>query len=307
MGIRTIANDRLTVEIETLGAQPKSIRDAAGHEYLWQGDPTYWKGRATNLFPFVGRMKGQRYTLFGQTYEMGCHGFARGMEFSVCEESGDEVVFLLCDNEETRAQYPYRFAFRIRYRLMENRLEITYQVENGDDKKMYFAVGGHPGFFVPMEQGLSFEDYVLEFAGEATAENGKTERLDPSAVERVHMSERALPDGFVPFALEGGRRLPLRHDLFNEDAVVLKNMTRRVALYSPKGKRRITVDFPQMPYVGFWHANRTDAPYVCIEPWSTLPGWDETDEDFEKQADMLHLNPGETYRNTWGITVEDGR
>ena len=92
--------------------------------------------------------------------------------------------------------------------------------------------------------------------------------------------------------------------MFDNDAVVLKNMPRRVKVYSPKGKRSVTVDFPQMPYVGFWHAVKTDAPYVCVEPWSTLPGWDGTEEDFEKQEDLLHINAGETYENVWSVTVE---
>ncbi|MDO4284660.1 MAG: aldose 1-epimerase family protein [Eubacteriales bacterium] len=299
MGVRTISNAAMTVEIETRGAQLKSIRDAQGHEYLWQGDPAYWKGRAYNLFPFIGRMEGQTYTLFGKSYSLDPHGFARGAEFEVCEESGEEVVFLLRDSEETYAHYPYHFAFRIRYRLIGNRLETTYLVENGDEKEMYFAVGGHPGFFVPMEEGLRFEDYVLEFEtegvpGEAEAAKG---------VRIVHMSEKALPDRIEPYELEEGKRISLRHDLFDNDAVVLTDMPRCVTIRTPGGKRAVRVDFPQMPYVGFWHVPGKEAPYVCVEPWSSLPGWDGTDEVFEKQEDLLHVNPGETYRNVWGIEI----
>lgn len=303
MGIRTISNDKLTVSIETLGAQLKSIKDAQGHEYLWQGDPAYWKGRAYNLFPFVGRMKDQKYHLFGESYEIGCHGFARNTEFSVSNEKDDEVTFQIKDSEETYRQFPYHFTFGVRFRLQGNRLEMTYLVENQDDKKMYFAVGGHPGFFVPMEEGLQFEDYRLEFPDKAPGENGEI-KLDPSAVQKVHMSERTLPDGYEPYPLQDGCYIPLVHDMFDNDAVVLKNMPRRVKVYSPKGKRSVTVDFPQMPYVGFWHAVKTDAPYVCVEPWSTLPGWDGTEEDFEKQEDLLHINAGETYENVWSVTVE---
>ena len=29
---------------------------------------------------------------------------------------------------------------------------------------MYFGIGGHPEFNIPMEEGLSFEDYELEFS-----------------------------------------------------------------------------------------------------------------------------------------------
>ena len=32
---------------------------------------------------------------------------------------------------------------------------------------MYFGLGGHPGFNVPLEAGLSLEDYCLEFSEKA--------------------------------------------------------------------------------------------------------------------------------------------
>ena len=42
----TIHNDALTVAIDGLGAQLMSITAADGTEYLWNGDPAYWAGRA---------------------------------------------------------------------------------------------------------------------------------------------------------------------------------------------------------------------------------------------------------------------
>ena len=88
------------------------------------------------------------------------------------------MVFTLTDNEELYAQYPRHFVFQICYRLAENTIQITFKVENRDEKTMYFGLGGHPGFCVPMEEGDSFTDYRLRFA--------------PCKPKRVDFTEKCL-------------------------------------------------------------------------------------------------------------------
>ena len=82
-------------------------------------------------------------------------------------------------------------------------------------------------------------------------------------------------------------------------------MPRAVSIRSDKTKRSVTVEFPGMPYIGFWHRPKTEAPYVCIEPWVSLPSRQDIVEDFAFKADLLHLAPGEEYTNEWKITVTD--
>ena len=39
----TLENDILRVEIDSLGAEIKSVKSkSTGQEYMWQGDPAYW-------------------------------------------------------------------------------------------------------------------------------------------------------------------------------------------------------------------------------------------------------------------------
>ena len=162
----TLVNAHLCVKISTVGGELQSVYGRkTGIEYLWQGDAAYWTGRAPNLFPFVGRLYEKRYTLNGKSFEMGLHGFAKINEMSVESEEQDRCVLLLCDNEETRKIYPYRFEFRIRYALEENRLLITFSVRNLSEETMIFGMGGHPGFNVPLVPGPAFEDYSLTFSG----------------------------------------------------------------------------------------------------------------------------------------------
>ena len=54
-------------------------------------------------------------------------------------------------------------------------------------------------------------------------------------------------------------------------------------VYKRQGTRRVTVSYPDMDYIGFWHATLTEAPYVCIEPWSSLPSRQDIVEDLSSR------------------------
>ena len=56
-----LKNGTLTATVESYGAELRSVvKDGA--EYLWQGDPAYWAGRAPVLFPICGRLVEGKYT-----------------------------------------------------------------------------------------------------------------------------------------------------------------------------------------------------------------------------------------------------
>ncbi len=287
----TIKNEQLTVRISDAGAELQSIRSADGTEYLWQGDPAFWHDRAPNIFPYVARLTEGRYTVGGKEYAMKIHGFLKYRTLQVESQTETCVVFRLDSDEETRAQYPYEFTYRISYELQENVLVTTNSVTNHSETRMYFGLGGHPGFNVPLEPGLTFEDYYLEFSQEAHP-------------YRVGFSDSCFLTGCDAFyPLEDGRRLPLHHELFDHDAVVLKHAAREVRIASDRGKRSVTVAYPDYPYVGFWHMPYKKAPYVCVEPWSSLPSRDGIVEDFALQADLIAVNAGNTYTNRWTIGI----
>lgn len=54
-----LENDTLRVEIESFGAEIKSVkRKADGREYMWCGDPKYW-GRTSPALPVCRRAEEQ--------------------------------------------------------------------------------------------------------------------------------------------------------------------------------------------------------------------------------------------------------
>ena len=288
----TIENESLRITISALGGTLHSILGKkTDTEYLWQGDEAIWNEQAPNLFPVIGRLKDKQYTLHGKTYAMGIHGFAAGKQMDLEERTADSCVFLLRDDDETRAVYPFRFAYRAGYALCGNVLRVCYRVTNHSDETMYFAVGGHPGFNVPLEKGLRFDDYALRFS-------------EPCAPMAVRFSENVLVTGErVPYSLREGTVLPLKHALFDDDAIVLADAAKGVTLSSPKGERGLHVTYPDMRYVGFWHMPHMDAPYLCIEPWSALPGREGILEELSAMPDLTALAPGGVYENRWQIEL----
>ena len=64
------------------------------------------------------------------------------------------------------------------------------------------------------------------------------------------------------------------------------------------------MDFADFPYFGIWHMPKTDAPYVCLEPWSSLPGRQDITEDLSCRSDLISLAPGKEYTATWSVTLK---
>lgn len=289
--LHTIRNDALTVTIDSLGAQLQSITALDGTGYLWNGDPAYWKGRAPNLFPYVGRLTGESYTFNGQTYQMPRHGFAKLTDFQAVDCGAANLTLRMESTEETRKMYPFTFRFDISFVLEGSTLVILYAVENHGEDTMYFGLGGHPGFRVPLEEGKAFTDYRLTFA-------------KPSQPWQVLMSDSYMISGHeAPYPLRDGLELPLRHDLFDHDAIILKNFERTVTLSAGEGTKGVTLSCPKMRYLGIWHQPKTDAPYVCLEPWASLPSRQDVVEDFSQQNDLISLDAGERYENRWTVSV----
>lgn len=285
-----IKNTFLTVQCNTKGACLWSIQDKNGKEFLWQGDSMYWSDRAPVLFPYIARLTQKKYTYKGKSYEMEIHGFAKDREFLVEQKEKDSVKLVMEDDEKTRLQYPFRFRLEVCYSLCNRCIKVMFRVFNKDDKTMYFGIGGHPGFFVPIEKNLTFNDYYLEFS-------------QASRPKKIKMSEDCFVLGEEDFCLINDKILCLKHELFNDDAIILKETPKEIALKSQEGMREICIRYPQMSYLGIWHKPKSNAPYICLEPWSSLPSRKNVIEDLEEQKDLQSLPVGKMYENLWEIEI----
>ena len=274
----TVSNSRLSVTVSDLGAELQSVC-LDGVERLWQGDPAVWNGRSPILFPFVGRIKNGDYTFGRKAYSAPSpHGFARKSIFSVAEQTETSLTLRLVSSEETKELYPFDFLFDVTYSIEENRLVQSFRVKNTGDQPMYYAYGGHPGFILPPD-GTEFSDWYLEFA--------EGEELNQALLDGMFMSQTVAP---CPYAK--GNKIPLYHAMFDHDAFILTGLKNKVfAIKSDKSPHRILADCSDFDYVAFWQAVKSNAKYLCIEPWNGLPSDSKAPEDLTIKRDMRILPP----------------
>ena len=283
----TLKNDQLTVLLNDFGAELHSVKRGAC-EYIWQGDPAYWAGQAPILFPICGRLFGGKYTYEGKEYEMTLHGFAKRTLFQAEVLGENEICFRLSETEATLAEYPFPFSLEVTYRLNGAQLESEIRVKNTGRGVLPFAFGAHPGFNVPLEGG-EFSDYYVEFG-------------EPTSPDKLVFSDTCFNTGYkTAYPLEDGRRIPLSHEMFQNDAVFLCRVADSVTLRSEKSERYVQFFYPGMPYLGLWHKPNSDAPYVCIEPWCGLPSFDGKVDDFAVKSDMFRLQPQEEKRLQYSL------
>jgi len=289
----SIENEYLKITVSDLGAELISVVSKKdGCEYLWGGDGKYWGSHAPILFPFCCRSYGGYYTYEGRQYFMGCHGFARKTVYDKAKFGEDFITLTLNKSEATLDMYPFDFSFTVSYKLREDKIDISMLVRNlEEDKTIYFALGGHPGFNVPLDNG-SFEDWYVEFEKECT----------PNQIIFTDTCFRTKE--LVPYALEDGKIIRLHHGLFDNDAIFLEGTSKTVTLKSDKSDKSVTLMYPNLKYLGLWHSPKSDAPFVCIEPMNGLPSYDGKVDDLATKADMIALGAGDSYTNIYSITFK---
>lgn len=291
MSIYTIKNDKFTAKVDTLGAQIISLEDAQGRELLWTGDPAYWREHAPVLFPIVGALRENRTEIKGQWFEMARHGFAKHKEFAL-ERKGEREIFLrLRADEETKKAYPFSFSLTVEYALADDGFSTFFTVENTGEEPLPFAIGGHPGFNLPLEEGAEFEDYTLCF-----------EQEEDQQCPTVRMDTGLLDYEAPGFALKG-REIPLRHSLFYRDALVFSGLnSHKASIVNKKTGRGIEMDFSGFPMLGVWSA-QNDGPYVCLEPWTGCATLTTESDKFTEKKGMLCLSPGEKTERRFIVRV----
>lgn len=285
----TISSEKTTAVIDSFGAELHSLKDASGTEYLWQADPAVWKRHAPVLFPFICNTDSKKYIYDGQTYSLANHGFARDSEFEPVFSDNGSAEFLLKSSAETLKLYPFEFELRIRYGLAGNKLTVSYTVKNSDQKDMYFFIGGHPAFNVPMD-GEVFDDYFVEYE-------------KPETVIQEFKGKTAV-------IADNTAKVPLSHELFAND-VFMKNAPNSswIALVSEKSGRKIKLDYDPKGCIAVWSsyfedkATTEQAKFVCLEPWSSVPVYCDKEEDITKMSHAIKLAPEKEYIFEYSIEI----
>ena len=287
-----LENDVLTVEVSAHGAELQSIRKG-NVEYLWQGDAAYWGRRSPVLFPIVGSVWEGRYRVDGREYQLGQHGFARDMDFTLVSSSDTEVRYRLESSEQTKEKYPYDFVLEIAYRLHGTSLDVIWEVFNPSSKDIYFQIGAHPAFFYP--------DYDPQNSGRGSFTFDRTEGL-----ECIRIKEKGCVDAQIkwPLVLIDGR-LKLEKDTFDKiDTIMLQDsQVREVNMFREDGTPWLSLTF-DAPVVGIWSPPGKVAPFICIEPWYGRCDRVGYEGDYREKDWMNRLSPGERFKSVYVVDVK---
>ncbi|WP_300598143.1 aldose 1-epimerase family protein [Niabella sp.] len=288
--IYQIENSVLKIAVSEKGAELQSLIDrSTGQEYMWDGNPEVWGKHSPVLFPIVGALKDNTYEYDGQRYHLNRHGFAREMNFLPVGQLADELIFALKSTADTLQLYPFEFDFKLKYRLEGKTLYVTYDVTNTGDKKMWFSVGGHPAFKLPLFKGDAYVEYALEFEEKENAGRWPIEEGGLLAQEPI------------PF-FNHTNILRLNKGLFAKDAIVLKDLkSRKLTLRADKTGKGFDFSWEGFPYLGIWAAPGAD--FVCIEPWCGIADTVGTGQDLTKKEGIHTLEPGQHFERTWSVTI----
>jgi len=289
----SLKNDFLHIHIKSKGAELSSITSIKNKtEFMWQADPKVWEGHAPILFPIIGCMKNDSYIYNEETYPMTKHGFVRKSDdFKVISQSETEITFRIASNSDFYKMFPFQFELDICYTLNETILTINHIVRNLDSKTMYFSLGGHPAFTCPLHKDEMYTDYVLEF-----------EKAEQSKSHLLNLSTFLVTDKTKDvFTTE--RTIQLHGKLFNEDALIFKDLTSRAVTLKHKSKGSVlTVRFKDFPFLGVWA--KSNAPYVCIEPWIGIADSEQTNQKIEDKEGIIALVGGSDFSTSYSIEID---
>lgn len=277
-----LENDILKIAVDTHGAELSSILNKKENkEMLWQGDPAFWGRKSPVLFPVVGKYKNGKTTYAGKEYQSGQHGFARDSEFTLVKKTETKLSFELSNNEETLKQYPFRFRLVCSFELNNDKIIVGWNVENIDDKKIYFSIGAHPAFHCEKSKTL------LSMNGE----NLKYNLINGDGLYTAQKYD--IESSFV-----------LHDNIFNNDALIVEDGGVSEVSLIDNNKKYLTVKF-DAPLFGIWSPTKKNAPFVCIEPWYGRCDSEDFNGDITEREWSSALNIGETWHKEYEIIIHE--
>jgi len=279
----TISNSQISASIKHAGAELFSLKNNQNKEFIWEGNPDFWGKHSPVLFPIVGTLKNNTYTINGTEYQLPRHGFARDMEFQLIEKTENSAVFSLKYNEETLKKYPFSFELQLIYTLQESTLDIEYKVINEGDSKMPFSIGAHPAIALPE----AFENYALDF--------------EVNEVLEYYILENDLISNKTEVLESTDSLVPLNYKLFENDALIFKTLQSNSLTILENSKPYVKVAFEDFPSLGIW--TKENAPFICIEPWLGYSDTAEKSGDLFEKEGILVLDANQTFQAKFSIHI----
>ena len=290
MSLHKLEFDKLVIEVDAKGAELRSIvNKETGLEYLWEANPLFWAKKSPILFPIVGGLKDDAYYYDENIYKLSRHGFARDKVFTVKNIASNSISFSIESNEDTFIVYPFHFELIITYTIEDSKLTVSYSVANKaiDGQIMYYSIGAHPAFKVPLTEGTEYNDWYLHFN---QVENSDSWPLTSTSL----ISNSSIS------SLNETQTLQLQKELFYNDALVYKNLkSTSITLKSDKSLHGLIVSYENFPFMGIWAAKNAD--FVCIEPWKGIADSVDTNQQLIDKEGIISIESQQIQTSSWNV------
>ncbi|MBR4073098.1 MAG: aldose 1-epimerase family protein [Clostridia bacterium] len=265
-----LKNEFLNLTISKKGAEIVKATNSDGKDIIWIGDKKFWQDHSPVLFPVCGSLLNDKYSYNGKEYSMPKHGFAKESLFEVETVTDNAAVFLLKANEESLKIYPFLFELRIKYTLLDKTVRVDYIIDNKGENEMYFSIGAHEGYMCER-----VEDCFIEFDNPVTV---KSQKLTGP-----------LLNGNCEDVIENATVLPLKSDKYWTYDLIFKDIDFTAVTLKNKNGKIVRAEFAGFSNLLIW--SLPDAPYVCIEPWSGLPDYIDSDGLIKNKISITSLAP----------------
>lgn len=273
----TLKNEKLTIVISDRGAELQRIYDnETMRDFLWQGKDNFFSYRAPILFPNVATIKDGYGVIHKKKWPFFQHGFIKDCWFIRTEKRDDYCQYYFGDTEDTHKWFPYSFRLTVEYTLQKNRLRQKLTVKNLSPDPMPFGLGVHPAFCLE-EEG---DEAMLLFPQNCLLELCRNKM---TGYLRRETRVRNFPAGMWK----------LCQKLFAEGAIITTGYQESwVELH--QNDFGVRMEFGNAPHCVFWSPPGR-LSYVCMEPWYSLPDYEDGDHCFDTKEGNYILGPGQEF------------
>ncbi len=88
-------------------------------------------------------------------------------------------------------------------------------------------------------------------------------------------------------------KIKLTKDIFDEDAIIMKNIKSKKVILKENDKKYLEFDFEGFPYLAIW--SKKGAPFVCIEPWQNHTDSVNSNGKFDEKENILKIKKDEKF------------
>ena len=279
----------LSAVIDEQGGSLCSFK-VSGRECLGNGENRGDCRGMVNIFPFYGVLATAAQRQFNTRMAMGKNGIIVDADFFV-EDKGQEYILLgFRSNTETRQCYPFDFLYKIEYRIIGTRLAVTYEVQNHSERDMFFACACAICLGLPLDEGLTGDDYDVEFLCECSP-------------ERVELSKEGYIVRRVPYELLYGHKLRLDREFPTNEDIILEGLPPRLTILSPKGGNIFGTRSQEAKNLTF-HLNRQgNRANLLMTASTTLPPKEKRTRIVDMD-DIITLPKNESYFMSCSFFIE---